>query len=596
MRISNLLKAMILAGVFCLASFPSVLAVDEALPESEVMMQALADELERSMELQLEDLDKPYFIQFMVDDSLGFMISAEYGVITGFERDRSRRFSDQVRVGSYELDNTNYSGGRGGFSFSRRRGGGGRSGGRASLPIDDDYTAIRQAIWWAVDSSYKSAVETLTQKRAYMKDKKMDDRPNDFTKATAAEHMEAPVRITFDEDAWKAKLKKISNQFRKYPKIQGSGLELIVGASHQYIVNSEGTRLRTSRTGAMLLVDAEVQAKDGMILTDQISFYAKTVDELPAIEEILAKTDELVNNLTSAMQAPILESYTGPILFDGLASNQVFQELLVPQLAGRVEPVGSRRSRRSQGTLENKIGRQVLPDTFQVYDDPSMADWNGKPLLGHYTYDAEGIPASKVSIVEDGDLQTLLMSRTPTKKLTGSNGHARRGSGSGRINAGIANLVIQDSSGLGDAELKSELIAAADDQGLDFGIMIRKIASNSMPNFSSQRSMMNFIMNMQRGGGEGPTLGDPILVYKVFVEDGREELVRGCEFGQVKVRDLKDIIAASSTMKVHNQAGMGRSSTTSSIVAPSILFEELELNPIEAEHSKPPLLGSPFFR
>ncbi len=115
----------------------------DVLPDSDLIMRAMADELARSMQLQMEDLEKPYFIQYSVEDSITYQISAAYGALVASARDRSRTFYGQIRVGSYELDNTNFTSGGGGFFF-----GGGSAGGsaRASLPLDDDYSAIRQAI------------------------------------------------------------------------------------------------------------------------------------------------------------------------------------------------------------------------------------------------------------------------------------------------------------------------------------------------------------------------------------------------------------------------------------------------------------------
>ena len=82
------------------------------------------------------------------------------------------------------------------------------------------------------------------------------------------------------------------------------------------------------------------------------------------------------------------------------------------------------------------------------------------------------------------------------------------------------------------------------------------------------------------------------------MKDGREELVRGCEFDEVTTRDLKTIVAAGVDPVVYNVmgGGLGGSSLSSSIVAPAVLFEELELNRIEEEHDNPPLLDSPLFR
>ncbi|UCC29075.1 MAG: hypothetical protein JSU86_12825, partial [Phycisphaerales bacterium] len=157
MKTLRTMKRCVVALVFSAIMTLPVLAA-ETLPDSKELMRALTDEIKRSMTLQMEDLEKPYFIQYTVDDSLAYQLTANYGAITSSDRRRSRDFYSQTRVGSYELDNTNFTEETGGFfRFFGGRGGGG---GRASLPLDEDYTAIRQSIWWATDQDYKGAVET----------------------------------------------------------------------------------------------------------------------------------------------------------------------------------------------------------------------------------------------------------------------------------------------------------------------------------------------------------------------------------------------------------------------------------------------------
>jgi hypothetical protein len=113
----------------------------------------------------------------------------------------------------------------------------------------------------------------------------------------------------------------------------------------------------------------------------------------------------------------------------------------------------------------------------------------------------------------------------------------------------------------------------------------------------SRSDILSFLMSMRRSRG-GASLGDPVLVYKVHVKDGREELVRGIEFGPVKVRDLRDIVASGTKPEVYNFIGFGLGGSTppSSIIAPAVLFEELELSKIEQEHEKRPLLKPPLAR
>jgi len=563
---------------------------DDVLADNDVVMRAMVDELARSMTLQMKDLETPYFIQYSVDDSIAYDLSASYGAITSFNRDRSRTFMSRVRVGSAELDNTNFSSGGGFFG-----GGAGGSGGRAALPIDDDYMAIRQAIWWATDNDYKESVETLTRKRAHMEDKNIEDRPPDFSEAEPVKHIEPTAELHFNDDAWREKIAKLSARFKNYNQVQDSSVRLLVGAGNAFVVNSEGTRVRTADTGLLLTVNAEVQAEDGMLLSGSFTHTGETQADIPGLDELAKEVDKLVADLTGLMKAPIIESYTGPVLFDGVASGQLFRQLVADGVAGSVTPVGTqRRSATGAGSLEKKIGHRILPKSFQVYDDPTVKKSDGDILFGHYRYDDEGVKARKVDIVVNGVLKNMDMSRVPTKKLSGTNGHGRRPPGSGRVKASIGCLFVQDDDAMSDAELKTALIDAAKEEGLEYGLRISSLRAPGIA--SSQSDIFAFFMRMQRGQQAG--LGDPVLAYRVYVDDGHEELVRGMEFDTVEVRSLKKILAAGDAPTVYNYIGIGLGGATppSTIIAPAMLFEELELHKIEKEHDKLPILKAPALR
>ncbi len=85
--------------------------------QSNVVLSALKDELKRSVtDLQLKNFEKPYFIEYRVQDVYTYRIDARFGALTVSSGGRSRRGSAQVRVGNYDFDNTNSFGG--GFDFS----------------------------------------------------------------------------------------------------------------------------------------------------------------------------------------------------------------------------------------------------------------------------------------------------------------------------------------------------------------------------------------------------------------------------------------------------------------------------------------------
>ncbi|HUU97037.1 MAG TPA: metallopeptidase TldD-related protein [Phycisphaerae bacterium] len=561
-------------------------------PDEDVVMQALAAELERSMTLQLEDLQSPYFVQCAVDDRESYRISATCGAIVTSDDGRSRNLAADIRVGSYDFDSTNFAGGGGGgFGGRGRRGGGGVT----ALPIEDSYSAIRQATWLATDSAYKTAVETFARKQAYMEDRSLQDRPDDFARAEPVVSIDPRTALTFDVDAWERRLRVISARFLEHPHVLDSSVTLTASADNRYLINSEGTRIRKGVAGVVLTISAQTQAEDGEQLSDRITHHAATADGLPGEAELLAEINAMAERLAGRARAPALEDYIGPVLFDGRAAPQLFQVVLARGVAGRPEPLGGER-RRFAGlqSLDKYLGKRILPRSFQVYDDPQAASSGEMYLAGHYAIDDEGTPAQRVDIVVDGRLKGMVMSRVPTREFAASNGHGRS-AGLGRTRVAVGCLFVEAADGVSDEELKQALIEAARDQGLEYGLRIDSISGGGGGRQMGPRPGRRAPGRFQFGGrGEAESpLGDPVTVYKVYL-DGREEPVRGCEFGSLDVATLKDIIAAGDKPILYNTGSATGAAT--SIVAPAVLFEELELFTIEEDRQKLPILEAPHQR
>ena len=109
------------------------------------------------------------------------------------------------------------------------------------------------------------------------------------------------------------------------------------------------------------------------------------------------------------------------------------------------------------------------------------------------------------------------------------------------------------------------------------------------------------VRRLLAGQQGGRPVSLPILVYKVYV-DGHEELVRGMRFRNFNVRSLKDILAVGDDAAAFefqdNGApfaliGGGSFTAESSVVAPSILIDDLELHPLEEELPKLPVVSPP---
>ncbi|HNO76697.1 MAG TPA: metallopeptidase TldD-related protein [Phycisphaerae bacterium] len=546
---------LIAAAAFCVsasspmrvaAESPQAAKVQEEMA-TDVVLRAMVDEIDRGLAgLQLEDLKRPYFIEYGAQDAAVASVTASLGSVIDRENDRVRYLRVETRVGSYELDNTNFVGG--GYSGLAR----------AQLPIEDDYEAIRQAIWWATDSSYKSAAEAFPRKQALMESKVIEDKPADFTREQPVVEFEAISDHKIPSAALEKLAVDLSAIFRDYPDIQRSVVRIRTGAGNDYLVNTEGTRLRTKGELCELTVVALTQADDGMTLSDSMSVYLTEPLKVPTTQELAPKVRELADRLLKIRSAPKLESaYSGPVLVDAPAATAIFGGMFANRFDGGQRPVGSQSS---PDDFEKKIGKRILPRSVMVIDDPSLKEYNGELLIGDYRYDDQGVAGQKQTLVDKGRLQELVMSRNPSKEFKQSTGHGR---GSIRPSAMISNLIMTSSDPLTKEAMLEEFIEAFQDEDNEFGIRIASFGGRT-----------------------------PLEVYKVFA-DGREELVRGVNAIRADLRAFKRILAVGDTPAVMNVLG---GEGGQSVVAPALLFEELDLAPMDSDFDKPPFIPGPLAR
>jgi hypothetical protein len=535
------------------------------------LLRAMKDELKRSGELvRLGSLEPPYFMEYRAEDTVSYGISASLGALMESADSAYRIPTVRVRVGSYDFDNTNhiYSEAYGGSRYDPER-----------LPQDDNYLVFREVYWLATDRAYKTAEDAIARKRSSLKNMSLPDAFPDFSKAPPAQSILPIERKPIAMEAWKKEIVKLSAVFGAYPQVLSSGVEMQISQSTNYVLNSEGTTLRIPEDLSYIRVAARGLAADGTDVRDDQLFQAFEADGLPAEEELARASKEIAEHVIALTQAPAGEAYDGPVLFEAPAAAQLFAQLLGNNLKltrkpvadpGRVPPVVS-------SELENRVGSHILPDWMDVVDDSTQTKFDGHTLLGHYLYDVEGIAPQPVTLVEKGVLKAFLLTRTPVfKDFPGSNGHARFTGSFGDQAPGFGNLFIRASQTTPAAGMKQKLMDMCKERNKPYGILVRKLDS--------------------AGSAAGPhALASPLLAYRVY-PDGREELVRSLQFHGASTRSFKDIASVSDenyVLDLIDSNPRGTFITTASVIAPAVLFEELELTPVEEETPKPPIVPPP---
>ncbi len=509
------------------------------------ILDALLAEMERSKaQLKMDQLRAPYYLEYRVSDVEDFVTEAAFGATREDQKVHVRLLRVVVRLGDYKQDSYFGQG----------------VGGNALLPLDNDPIALRHQIWLATDEAYKSAGEALTQKQSILKQFSAEDHPvDDFAKATPVQLVEPTLSLKVDGDDWKKTLESVTDLYRQYPEIQSVSASARFTVINDYMLNTEGTVTRNGKSVYTIQVNAATQAPDGMRLGRTPAWTVAKLSELPSREKLLHDTKQALETLKALRQAPIVEEeYRGPVLFSPDAADDVVASLIGNNVLGRKPQLGA--PNRTTGTFATSYKSRVLPPFLDVVDNPTLKEFQGKSLTGSYEVDSEGVKAQEVDIIQKGVLTNYLLGRQPIRDFPVSNGHGRAAPAAPPMPS-LGVLLVKSSEAQTPDALKKRVAELVKEQGKPFGYRVETMA--------------------------GPA---PRLLYRVYAKDGHEELVRGAVFSELDVRALRnDLSAAGNDPLVSNRTG----GIPSTVIAPSLLFDELQVKRADTSKDKLPEYPAP---
>jgi predicted Zn-dependent protease len=539
--------------------------------DGDPLLQALQSEMSRSVtRLRLDDFEAPYFISYRLTDVRSTNYRASYGALTNSGGDRYRALAVDVRVGDYVDDNTSDDDGfyfdprdSDSYTYSRRY-----------APIDNDTAALRQELWLLTDFRYKTALESFIGERG-RRVQKVDkpDRPDDFSAAAKVDRLDPIDTLTIDKKRWENIVRVISARFKSQPLIHASDVDFMATAQIRYLLTSEGTRLRTNLHNYSLAISVETRADDGMPISLETVWKSHEASGMPDSSAIAFAADSLAQLLLQLREAPIMEPYTGPAIIRRGASGVFFHEALGHRLEGH------RTRRESEGhTFKHKMNQRIIPDFLDVYDDPTQKTAAGTELYGNYEYDDEGVAARRTPLVEKGILTGFLMCRTPIKDIKTSNGHGRGDMWNEPVSR-MGSLFVTTNSPVTYDALRVRLLEECKSEGKEYGLVFEDIAAGET-NTSSY--------------GVQTLRVRPRVVKKVYVADGREELVRGVELIGTPLAVLESIQAAGDDPGVFNGVcGAESGWVPVSAIAPSVLVGEIEVQRMDRNLKRGPILPPP---
>jgi TldD protein len=595
-------------SIVTLAALTGSIAAAQAPQDKDQTLHAMRDEMARSktrLELKIPGTDapvRPYYVEYRLLDLDVKEIVAQFGDLLTSSHTRQRFMDVEARVGTYKLDSSNF------ISDDAFRG---FIGSQGSVGIDRDYDSLRQDLWIATDQAFKEAVETYSRKEAYLSSLARQSDIDDFSRATPVQVIEPLVTPDWTNRNWEQEARDASAALRAFPDIYESRVTYYLVYATEYLLTSEGTEIRVNHSFAAIESGMNTLAHDGMPLNHLYSTYATKPGDLPNVDTVRKGLNVAGSELMALRASEPAQDYTGPVLFEARAAAPLLAQVLGPAMNGSRPPVAFQPVvEQLIGNLGGKsdwtgrIGARVLPASVTLIDDPSAKDFHGTPLIGGYSVDDEGVKAQKVTVVENGSLKELLMSRRPGNDSDQSNGHGRSGFLSD-AKPTMSNLFFNSTETLSSADLKKKFLDECRAEKLQYCVIVREM-DNPALSLLHQDDFSELLASYGGGAGTGDRL--PLVVYKVYPEDGREELIRGARIIGVTTRSLRNLAGVGNDNFVFNYMqstyagfagtalgafGSAQAGLPASVVAPSLLFEELEVRGARGEPKRLPLLPAP---
>jgi TldD protein len=571
-------------------------------------MESMHDEMARAksrLELKLPQSDqpvRPYYIEYRLLDMDIREVVGQFGALTNTNHNRSRVMNVSARVGDYKLDSSNFVSDEGFRGFIGPTGG---------VGIDRDYDSLRQDLWIATDQAFKEAAESYSRKQAYLSSLARGSVIDDFARVQAVQHVEPLATSDWTSRNWEQEVRDTSAALRAFPQIYDSRVTYYLVYMTEYLLTSEGTEVRTNRSFAAIEAGMGTLASDGMQVNHFYATYAPRPADLPTADVVKKNLTVAGTELMAMRAAPPAPDYTGPVLFESRAAAALIAQVLSPSLSGARAPLAFQpvvdqlmSSLGARSDWSGKIGSRVLPASVSLVDDPLLKDYKGAPVIGSYTIDEEGVPAQKVDIVEDGKLKSLLMSRRPGPDFDQSNGHGRSAflADSKPV---MSNLIFSSTETVSSDDLRKKFLDSCKAEKLDFCIVVRQMDNPSL----SLLHQEDFTELLASFGGNAATDRLPLVVYKLYPRDGHEELVRGARITGFSPRMLRNIAGIGKDEFVFNymQSQINGISGTAlgafgsaqgnglpaTVIAPSLLFEEIEVRGARGEPKRLPILPEP---
>ena len=532
------------------------------------VISAIQKEVDRNKsELKMEGMNSPFFISYSVYDVAYNYLAASKGKITSSSETKRRFGIPTLLVGDYHRNNLNLSGRN--YTPS------------STTSLINNELGIPITIWRDLDNSYKTAIEQYKVKMATIQQQSQTkeelDLPN-FEQKPSVNVILPRTQLDFNKTYWENYLRKVSETANQFPEILNSSVSLNARNVMSYTYNTEGSRYAIPTVFYQLTFTANTRADDGQELTHMIWLENASFQQMPDVETFSNRCKTEMENLIKYKNAPVIDdTYCGPVLFEGGAVGRLFEQSFfannklaaAPKMTQSgaaqtyviINGVLQQSSAAGGNDFEMMLNKKVISRDLSIKSITGQEFYKGERLNGYYPIDDEGVaPDKELILIENGVLRNMLNGRKPTQKVHHSNGHTRYDFATGGYRVIAGNALITCSQTFSNDALRKRLLDAAKEEDLDYAYIVRQYETG---------------VN---------------LMYRIYVSDGREELVRGATISDLNLKTFKRILGASDKEQIRS---FGEAQITL-IYPDALLFEEMDVTRVpNIEFKKPYLVAKP---
>lgn len=534
----------------------------------------------------------PYYAAVRIVRAELLSLDGSYGGIITDVAERQAVASIEVRVGGGARDNGGIFGQDGAQV-------------RFLVPLVPSSAVTRKQLWLGMDQAYRDAAVTYAAKQAILARLAGDPPPPDFgpppeTIPRIGERPSASSAPPLDREGLRALVSELSDRFSAHPEVDNGDVLFQVLRSEITTITTEGVVLREYRDRAVLAVVADTRAEDGMRLDHGRAFHFQATPKADDAlrERAEALVEQVLAELVELAEAPMIdEDYDGPLLFADAAAPQLLASTVATQAIGKPAPLSDGgRLLDLEPHWQDDLGKTVMPTFIDIVDDPKDEGF------GRYLYDAEGFLGGTVSLVKNGVLEGLLMTREPNKHLGESNGHARQ-SPILTVGPAISNLRLSAKRrGRSRAQLERELLKRAREDGYDFAYAVELLRDSNILGPVPREGAATY------GGSRKVNLPVPARIFRIE-PSGKRTLVRGAVLAPASMRVLRRIREVgkrrnSEPMRIPVGPNGGFAGETGmdgilshtvdvEVSAPDLLIEGFEILIERGEHERLPTLIHP---